>query len=218
MGALKGSGEERRWKGGREGCHDLLCGSRAGEVARPSGQVPGRGDRVLRARAGPALSPFPLSRSESLVGGGQKRRAPHHHHPPQEGARERLGSDPSALSLFVTRERKEIGALPGGARGLGDGRAARREWAGSPVNCQASPRAAARTGPTAWAPYCRTQRSGDLGESRLRRALQVTEQGLLGEYWWRSKVVGIERRSWRRGHSVSRHSLSRLQWISRVLL
>ena len=78
----------------------------------------------------PAPSPPHFAGPRAKRGGGAPKGRP----PPPisgKGGRERLGSDLSALSPPETRERKKIGAFPGGAGGRGDARARRKEGTGS---------------------------------------------------------------------------------------
>ena len=100
---------------------------RLGRRHDPPGECPAGEDRILRARAGSAPSPLALRGCQSLMGVGDgHEEPPPTHTPTSERARERLGSDLSALSLLETRERKETGVLPREAGGRGHARAARR--------------------------------------------------------------------------------------------
>lgn len=205
-GARNGGGEERRGEGGREGCHDLPGGRGSGETLRPSARL-GKtesSESALIPRPRPLHFAGPRASLRGGVGGGNEEHPLPHTHPPQERARERLGSDASALSP-ETREGKETGVLPreaeaAGTRGPHEGsRSGSRAW--SP---HASPRAAQGTGPAARLPQ---PDPGHPGFGEIVAAAEasglgarITGRAPVGAKVVGQEEVGIGRRSWRRSH------------------
>lgn len=172
-------GEERRREEGMP--RPPLWLARQAMQRDPPAKCPARKGGPRRARAGPAPSPTPLHRWESRMRGGQSRRTTT---PPPRRLRKGRGKGSEVTLLHCLSSKCGRERRLGGGRSRGRADPTEGGGRGAEPRGQASPRAAAGTGPGLPQPDPAQPECGGIGAGEAAFRSRVTERGSSDEPWW----------------------------------